>query len=90
MMPDATLNYWADRFVASGVVRWISFERFIALSIAQRETILLFGEHSDHLQVRMERQLPDAALHNGTLIDPFHHGVRRVKRPWFRNDREHI
>jgi hypothetical protein len=92
LIPDATLNYWAERFVLAGGAALMPFEQFMALPLAVRERRLehLQAIDSHDLQERLERALPDAAWHGPVFIDPFHHGVRRGRHAWFRNDRNHV
>jgi hypothetical protein len=69
----------------------MTFEQFMVLSPPLRERRSQLLLEADALAQRIERQFPDAALHDGALIEPFHHGTRRQWRhPWFRNDRNHV
>jgi len=89
--PDATIDFWADRFVGAGLSVVMSFEQFMMLSPALRERrSQLMLEAETRVSRVIERYFPDAALHDGALIEPFHHGLRRMRHPWFRNDRNHI
>jgi len=89
--PDAQLNYWAERFIAEGAREVMTFEEFMALSAPLRTRRLHALSLTAHeLQERMERQLPDATFHGHALIDPFHHGIRKSRHAWFRNERNHI
>ena len=81
--PDATLNYWADRFVGANAQRAVSFEQFMQLPHALRERRLQQAIEARHLQECLERELPNAGLHGGTLIDPIRHDPSEVRRPWF-------
>lgn len=91
-LPDAQLNYWAERFIAAGVVAAMTFEAFIELPVPMRERRIQQTTALDALllQERLERQLPDAGWRGNALIDPFHHGIRKRRNAWFRNDRNHV
>jgi len=80
MIPDETLDYWADRFVAARLAEVMSLDQFLALSPALRERRIAQHREVRHLQGAMERDLPDAALHGDRLIDPWHHAEPRVYR----------
>jgi hypothetical protein len=88
---DATIEFWGDRFVAAGLRAVMTFEQFMTLSPPMRERrsqLLLDAEI--RMAREIERQFPDAALHDGALIEPFHHGKFQLRKPWFRNDRNHV
>jgi hypothetical protein len=80
MIPDDTLHYWGDRFVAARLVEVMTFEQFLALSPPLRERRIAHMEIARGVRRQAERELPDAALHDRRWIDPMHHGKRRFRR----------
>lgn len=92
MYSDEQLNYWGDRFqsVTANMSRaGITFDRFMKMLPEMRERWLSRMSEGQIIQAREERAIPDAGVHNGQLIDPMRHGVRKNKFPWFFN-RRHI
>jgi hypothetical protein len=89
--PEVTLDFWANRFISAGLRVVMTFEQYMRLSPAlreRREQLMLQAEAM--MALRIQRDCPDAALHGGALIEPFHHGKRRLRQPWFRNARNHV
>lgn len=80
---DEHLNYWADRFVESGLRAVTTFEAFMALSPPLRNRRLVHCTQVRVLQERIEGALPDAGLHGSVLVDPVHHGKRKYRKPWW-------
>ena len=90
-LPDATLEYWGERFVRSGLPDVMTFERFLALSPDLRERRLTRAAIEAAMQERAERACPDAELHGERLIDPMCHGKPRLLyRPLFFRRRQHV
>jgi len=88
MMPDETLNHWADRFVDAGMADVMSFLQFIELPPAMRERRLAQVGLIRMAQQCVGPEPPDATVHGDRLIDPMHHGARAFRRPsWFRRPR---
>lgn len=89
LVPDATLDHWAGRFIDAGLAECLSFEAFMQLAPALRERRIQQMSLVRHVQHHAERGLPDAAVHGNRLIDPFHHGVRVYRHPGFYRRRNH-
>lgn len=81
--PDETLEYWGDRFVASGLRVVTTFEDFMQMSPPLRNRRLVQCAQVRVLQERIERRLPDAGLRDSVLVDPIHHGKRVNRKPWW-------
>ena len=88
MIPDETLNYWAERFIAAGLADVMSFQQFIELPAALRERRIAQADLIRIAQQCVGPEPPDATVHGDRLIDPMHHGAREFRRPsWFRRPR---
>lgn len=48
-----------------------------------RERRLAGAHYAQALQEQIESTLPDAALRDGVLVDPMHHGQRAHTHPWW-------
>ena len=89
-IPDETLNYWGDVFVAAGLAELLSFEEFMRLAPPLRERRLNHLDLARHARKRVA-PLPDAALHGDRLIDPMHHGLRPYRQqPLYFRRRRHV
>jgi hypothetical protein len=86
---DAELNYWGDRFVSVGLVSLMKFESFMDLPPARRERQISAYQSACELQERIERSMPDAALHGAHLVEPIHHGVQPFRIPGAWRRRRH-
>lgn len=89
IVPDETLDYWADRFVAANLADVMSLEQFLTLAPALRERRITQFRDARHVQRTADRAMPDAALHGDRLIDPHRHGVREFRRSFFWRRRHH-
>lgn len=89
MIADEQLDYWAERFIASGLRVVMTFGAFMDLNVPLRERRLSHAAQATFLQEGIERRFPDAALHGHVLVDPMRHGKRELRRPWFFNLRHH-
>jgi hypothetical protein len=90
LVADITLDYWADLFVETGIADVMTFEAFMTLAPALRERRNAQIALSRHEQHRVDRGLPDAALHDNRLIDPMHHGPRLNRYPLYFRRRRHV
>lgn len=89
-VPDETLDYLAERFIAEGLAETMSFEQFLCLSPALRERrIEQLHEIRRAQQIADRATPPDATVHGDRLIDPLHHGPREFRRPVFYRRRRH-
>lgn len=90
-IPDPTLDFWAERFIAAGLAAVMTFEQYMQLTPALRERRGLVMLDADaRMSRRLDREYPTAALHGSALIEPIHHGTKQFRRPWFRNNRNHV
>jgi len=89
---DSALESWGERFDAAGLRTVMTFEEFMRMTPELRERRVQFALDAEASMARIiDRRHPDAAVHGGTLIESFHHGVHRMFRlPWFRNNRFHV
>ena len=81
-----SVDYLADRFIATGARVLMTFERFMELNDARRERTLARAAEWRDLQNAQEHQLREAGWHGQALINPIHHKPRHA---WFRAGRAH-
>ncbi len=88
VMPDETLNYWADQFLQAQLRDQMSFERFLNLPRPTRVRLLKRAAQIEQARREQERDLPATATHHGpVLIDRIKASLKRRRRPWFHRQR---
>ena len=90
-IPDPTLDFWAERFIAAELRAVMTFEQYMQLTPALRERrgqLMLSADTS--VQLRVERECPNASLHGDALVEPVHNRTGEFRRPWYRNNRKHV
>ncbi len=80
---DEHLDHWGDRFVAAGLADVMSFRRFMAMAPVRRERHIARMELLAAAQRRTTCP-PDAVVHGDRLIDPMHHGMRRLRNKFYK------
>lgn len=81
---DEHLNYWGDRYVASGLLARVPFDRFLAMSVDARERLLAMQCACHAALQQAEAELPpEVELHDQHLVAPMRPGLRRWLKPWY-------
>jgi len=87
---DEHLAHWGEQFVASGLRAVMTFDHFMSLPVGLRARRVARSTFAAAIQERIEREIPDAGLRDSALVDPFHHGKRERRRPWYYRLRNHL
>lgn len=83
--PDATLNYWGDRFSQSNLPSVMTFEQFMALNEPMRMRRLRMMEAA--IDGKEARSGGSAELRGDRLVEPLHHTRKDHTTAGFRKRR---